>query len=1033
MRFLFRLFILLILLINPLFADFGQNKVQYENLNWKRIQSQHFDIYFYNEGQHLAEFVADEAESSYVKLSRDFNYQLVDRISFVIYNSHADFEETNISPEVISTSVGGFTEFFKNRIVIPFEGSYEKFRHVLHHELTHAVSLQFFFGAGPGSILKGISRLNLPLWFVEGMAEYMSLRWDTNSDMFLRDASISGYLPPISHLSAYLAYKGGQSLYYYIAKTYGDKKVSEMLWSVRNRRSVERGIQEALRIDLDELSVQWQTAMRKQYWPDIKDRKTPREIALQLTDNQKWQNFVNNSPAISPNGDKIAFLSDKSGYFDIYLMSAIDGKIEGRLVQGQRKSDLEDLNWLTPGMSWSGDSKFLVFAAKSGPEDALNIIDVEERKVVKSLKFGMNAIFSPDWNPTTNEIAFIGMQKASTDIYVYNLDTGQLNRLTSDIFSDMEPAWAPDGRHLAFTSDRGKFVEPDLFPEKLRIQDFDYHQTDIYIIDTKTKEITRKTETKDFQEISPEFTPDGQLAFISDRNGIFNIFIQNMKTGEEKPLTNLLTGCSQLSWSLNANRLAFTAFGGGGYNIYMWIDPLHAQDKEPVLENTVFINDLQHGIEVGEMDYDTEPEKEQKELLAKMQSRQDFRHYIFESDFAQGRINAPRNRAKEVKLEESEYKDEDGNYFAQKYKTKFTIDYAGGQFGYDPFWGMQGLTQILFSDMLGDRQIGLGINLIQSLQDSDFLLSYAHLPWRWDIYTSAYHFVDFFLTNIGGGYTDIVRFRNYGAGFQVSYPISRFLRINTGLNSLNVAEDFMNYPLYNSPALHALVPSIGITGDNTIWSFFGPAAGHRWNLSFGISPAIWTTSPDFKTVTADYRRYHSFGPEYSLAWRLTGGISVGDNPQRFVLGGLSNWLNYRFGRNIPYSDIQDLFFSSYIMPLRGSDYYAQYGSRFFLTNFEFKFPLIDYLIMRFPLPLGLSYIRGAGFLDAGSAWNDDKAYKPFGKNELGETVTQDLILGFGYGFRIYLGFAVLRIDTAWRTDLQTYSSPIYLFSLGADF
>ncbi|MCI0512535.1 BamA/TamA family outer membrane protein [candidate division KSB1 bacterium] len=1009
--------------------QFGQNKIQYQDYHWQKIRSPHFDIYFYQGGQTIAEFVADEAESSYIKLSQDINYALVERISIIVYNSHADFAETNITPEVIPSSVGGFTEFFKNRVIVPFEGSYDKFRHVLHHELAHAVSLQFFFGAGSGAILKGISRLDLSLWFVEGMAEYMSLRWDTESDLFLRDASISGYLPPIPQLSAYMAYKGGQSLYYYIAKTYGDQKISEMLWSVRNRRSVEQGIQQALRINLEELSNQWQTAMRKQYWPDIKDRQVPRDFAIQLTDHTKWQNFVNNSPALSPQGNELAFLSDKSGYFDIYLMSVLDPKSITRLVAGQRKSNLEDLNWLTPGISWSGDGKKIVFAAKSGREDALSIIDVARREVVEQYKFGLDAIFAPAWNPVTNEIAFSGMKNCQTDLYIYNLDTKKIEQLTHDIFSDLDPTWSPAGQTLAFVSDRGSIIDSAQLQAKYHIFDFNYRQTDIYLLDVKSRQIRQITQTDRELEISPEFAPDGQLAYISDKNGIFNIFLYHLETGVSQPMSNLLTGCAQLSWSKKNDRLVFTAFSMGGYDMFLWINPGQSLAHPPTLVNTVFLDDWQNGVRAGDSRPASDNDQaDRKDLLYEMKAQQDFKHYVFDADFSRARVDLSEIQAKKVTLNDSTIKDSVGAYVIEKYKPKFTVDYAGASMGYDPFWGLQGLSQIIFSDQLGNHQIGLGINLIQSIQNSDFYLSYAHLPGRLDWYSQGYHFINFFQSNWG-----IVRFRNYGAGLTLSYPTSRFHRLTSGLNFFNITKDYMDFPFIPQQSLHTLIPALGFTFDNTVWGYYGPAAGSRWNLNLAISPAIGKNSLDFQTISGDFRNYFTLTREFHVAWRATAGISFGRQPQRFVLGGMENWINYKFKGDIPLSNIEDLFFSSYIMPLRGSDYYEQYGSRYFLTNFEFKFPLIDYLIMRFPLPIGLRAIRGAAFLDAGSAWERDYKFQAFNKDVHGTFGTKDLFIGFGYGLRIYLGFALLRIDSAWTTDFRGTSKPRFYFSLGEDF
>jgi hypothetical protein len=128
------------------FSQFGKNKVQYEHFNWKYIQSEHFDVY-YNEGsKYLGEFTAFQAEKALVKLQNDLNYSINQRIAIIVYNSHVQFQQTNIVSEYLPEGVGGVTELFKNRVVLPFDGNYESFRHVIAHELTHAVLNDMFYG-----------------------------------------------------------------------------------------------------------------------------------------------------------------------------------------------------------------------------------------------------------------------------------------------------------------------------------------------------------------------------------------------------------------------------------------------------------------------------------------------------------------------------------------------------------------------------------------------------------------------------------------------------------------------------------------------------------------------------------------------------------------------------------------------------------------------------------------------------------------------------------------------------------------------
>jgi len=284
------LFLLLIILIpGTIFSQyFGKNKVQYEDFTWQFIQSEHFDVYFYQGGYDIARFTAEAAESAYVEIQKDFQYNLSKRVVIIVYNSHNEFQQTNVTFSFLDEGIGGFTELYKNRVVLPYEGSYSQFRHVIHHELVHAVMNDMLYGGSIQSLISG-QVTQVPLWFSEGIAEYGSLRWDTRLDMVVRDATLTGYLPPIEFLD-YFPYQGGASVFRYIAQKYGSKKIGEIVNKIKGSFRFDSAFRSALGIDFKDLTEEWQREMKREYWPDIADRKEPDEIATALTDHREDRN-----------------------------------------------------------------------------------------------------------------------------------------------------------------------------------------------------------------------------------------------------------------------------------------------------------------------------------------------------------------------------------------------------------------------------------------------------------------------------------------------------------------------------------------------------------------------------------------------------------------------------------------------------------------------------------------------------------------------------------------------------------------------
>ena len=279
------IFLFLLIPLGTLYAQFGQNKVQYKTFDWSYLQSKHFDIYFSQDGEYLAQFAAQVAESSLTDLTDNIGYQIKNRIPIIVFNSHNDFQQNNIVDEYLPEGVGGVTELFKNRVNVPFEGDYNMFRHVIHHELLHAYMNDMYYGGSLQNIITQNIRLQFPIWFSEGMAEYQSLGGnDKPNDMFMRDAVIYNYLPPLEYIDGYLAYRGGQSFFAWLADEYGKEKIGDLMQQIKGLGDVEEGFKEVYKSNIEELSKKWQKSLKQSFWPDIASRQEITDFASRITD-----------------------------------------------------------------------------------------------------------------------------------------------------------------------------------------------------------------------------------------------------------------------------------------------------------------------------------------------------------------------------------------------------------------------------------------------------------------------------------------------------------------------------------------------------------------------------------------------------------------------------------------------------------------------------------------------------------------------------------------------------------------------------
>jgi len=1062
------LFFFFLLTSSFILGQFGKNRVHYRQHDWMYIQTKHFDIYFSEEGKDAAEFTAQSAEEAMEDIHRRLNYQINNRIALIVYNSHNEFQETNTSDGYLSQGIGGFTEPFKNRVVFPFEGSYSKFKHVIHHELVHAVMRDMLYGGTIQNIIaKGIT-LQLPIWYHEGMAEYLASGWETNSDMFIRDAIINEYLPDINRLGGYFAYRGGQALFRYIAETYGDEKLSELLNNVKGKGNVNAGFKASIGIDLEELNEKWKKDIKKRYWPEIATRQDPDEISKRLTNNKKVGGFYNISPAISPQGDKVVFISDRDIYLDVYVMNSFDGKVIDKVIESGRTENLEELNVLYPALTWAPDNIRIALSSKREGYDVVKIINTENGDD-EDLPFQLHGIESVSWSPDGKSLALLGATAQQSDIYIYNFQSKTLTNITDDIFSEYLPSWSPDGTKIIFSSDRNGYSKEEVIQDGITMANMESYQMDLYMTELGSNKITRLTDWFYSDEKSAVFSTSGkEILFVSDFNGIDNVYKKRVVLEETDsvssllkldaiPITNSLNGIESISISEDGKKLVFSSFFKSGFNIFLLNNPFDMEEIEDFSftqymsqfyndseeESEIVIEEIAQPSEGTEFvysprsDQDTTIQSNSKIFTGQIIDygesirdtiRTDYSDFIF----AKNDLYADSSDAmKKQKLMFREKLDREGNFLVNKYKIDFSPDLVYANAGYSTLYGVLGTTILSFSDMLGNHRL-IGTTSLQiDLKNSDYGLAYYYLPERINYGIAGYHTARFvYLTNEFG--YNLFRFRSFGGNLNASLPLDTFHRIDAGVSIQRVTRE--NLDNLDEPTENAtfIIPSLSYVKDNVLWGYTSPVEGSRYKVTLFGNPGVSDSKQSFYSLTWDYRKYFRFFYDNSFVMRFSGGYSAGANPQNFFLGGTESWINRTFANNnIPLTSASDFIFLTPALPLRGYDYAEQLGSKYSLVNLELRLPLIRYLVTG-PIPLFFQNIMGVGFLDAGTAWNDSKNLRLFKKTETGKRITDDLLVGLGTGFRLYFLF-LWKFDVAWSYDLQKFSKPRYYISLGLDF
>ena len=333
----------------------------------------------------------------------------------------------------------------------------------------------------------------------------------------------------------YFPYRYGEALWQYVGDRWGDEAIGEILNAAPNV-GIERAFKRELGLSLEDLSDEWREAMQAKHLPQIATLERARKFSQPLlTRAHAAAAALPRAGALAATASTsrscrtaaccAARCSSTSG-----SATARPGKRIKRLVKSTTDPNFEELRLLYSQSAFSPDGKSLAFTAQREGRDVLYLLDVKRRKTTFRFELPLEGVTSPSWSPDGRQLVFSGNKGGITDLYVVDRDGRNLRRLTNDRYGDLQPQWSPDGRTIAFATTAGRRPTSTISSSaagRCRC--------------TTWKRARLRSARPGGAEPEPQWAPDGKsIAFVSDRTGIANIFLYDLEKKEHYQLTNVV-------------------------------------------------------------------------------------------------------------------------------------------------------------------------------------------------------------------------------------------------------------------------------------------------------------------------------------------------------------------------------------------------------------------------------------------------------------------------------------------------------------
>ncbi|PSR57292.1 hypothetical protein AHMF7605_13105 [Adhaeribacter arboris] len=1042
---------------------FGKNRIQYKSFNWQFYSTQNFNVYFYNGGKQAAINTAEYAEKELKRITSIIGYYPYSKTTLILYNSIADLRQSNIGLNDDRYQTGGETMFLKNKVELAFDGTQTRFKKNISYNITMLLLNDMMYGGSLKEVLQSSYLLKLPDWFITGAATYITEGWNVDMDNYMRDMVTKTKNKKPEALFVRNQQLAGQSVWNYITERYGYTSIQNILNLTRITRDVEIGISSSLNIPYRRFVRDWSN-----YYLQMNSvtstRLNPIDANRQLFKKNRKDNIYS-EPVFTPNGTKLAYVENDRGQYEIKLYDI--AKRRSRTIRkGGYKTPDQQIDTKMPLLAWKSNTQLGIAEVKRGiitlSSYYLDRRNFSISKTIKSIigkpEGALNQftqILDMDYSDDGKMLVMSAVRDGKSDIFLYR--GRKAEQITNDLYDDRNVVFMKGNQGLLFSSNRFLDSTGSVIPQFEKIvNNFDIYYYDLNKQGFAFKQLTRSISN----ESNPRPLDEQSFLYLGEESGVRSLYRYNLASGQNERVSAFLQNIKSYDFNPNNNNLSLVAADRDQDFVYMFpgfsfqVNPEFKTVRQQTLEQrsirpAIAVNKetTQPTAPVDTAQTSTTNNKE----VAKDKAV-DTRNYEFETD--QQKPARPRSitgaRSAQPQTQTMEAVQLAGPV---KYDLRFSINKLITSVYQDPLMGFGIVAEVGMSDMFEDHRIRGGVFLLTDLRSSNFYTEYSNLKHRYDLRVS-YQKQSIFTSY----QTKDLRYGRHEFTPAIIYPLTHSLSVRLLPKFVHTNYAVTNVLAEADSVMNFAGGGAEVVFDNSVTMGVNMYEGTRMKAGFMALRGLDNKLEGFNKFYLDLRHYQKVHRQIIFANRLTYGHYFGASPNRFILGGMDNWLFSSYDDNGPsiYNGTPprpaELFFLQFATNMRGFKYNARNGTSALLLNSELRIPIIQYLFKDSPIASGFfRNLQFTGFTDIGSAYtgvspfNRKNSYNTqvlggnqgeFNTNPFQATVVNyrnPFLFGYGAGVRTTLLGVYGKADIAWGKENFKDTGPIIYLTLGYDF